>query len=192
MQPSIAQCGRKGRRATCLFSRGSSALRARRGSALRCTSRRYVRFFFGRVPRFPPPPSKGMLKEFFGTEQTRGNSTAETKELLSCEPERLGHATYLDDEAREVVLARRTCIEICLTSNLLCVLSLLRSSFSSERGHRVLADAKRCSNSRITTSSITLLGTTPSPSVYVFSYSCTLTSPFNSQVRSVLAHLTDR
>jgi adenosine deaminase len=46
----------------------------------------------------------------------------ETKELLSCEPERLGHATYLDEEAKEVVLARRTCIEICLTSNLLCVI----------------------------------------------------------------------
>ncbi len=30
-----------------------------------------------------------------------------------------------------------------------------------------MADAKRCSNSRITTSGITLLGTTPSPSVYV-------------------------
>jgi len=44
----------------------------------------------------------------------------ETKELLSCEPERLGHGTYLDEEAKEVVLARRTCIEICLTSNLLC------------------------------------------------------------------------
>ena len=119
-------------------------------------------------------------------EQTRGNSTAETKELLSCEPDRLGHATYLDEEAKEVVLARRTCIEICLTSNLLCVLSLLRSSVSSER---VLADAKRCSNSRITTFGITLLGTTPSPSVYVFSYSRILTCPFNSRVRSVLAHL---
>jgi adenosine deaminase len=46
----------------------------------------------------------------------------ETKELLSCEPERLGHGTYLDEEAKEVVLARRTCIEICLTSNLLCVI----------------------------------------------------------------------
>jgi len=53
-------------------------------------------------------------------------------ELLSCEPERLGHATYLDEEAKEVVLARRTCIEICLTSNLLCVFSLLRSPVSSE------------------------------------------------------------
>jgi len=53
--------------------------------------------------------------------QTRENSTAETKTLLSCEPERLGHATFLDEELKEVVLARRTCIEICLTSNLLCV-----------------------------------------------------------------------
>jgi adenosine deaminase len=56
-------------------------------------------------------------------EQIRGKSMAEeTKELLSCEPERLGHGTYLDEEAKEVVLARRTCIEICLTSNLLCVI----------------------------------------------------------------------
>jgi len=52
--------------------------------------------------------------------ESRKNSTAETKALLSCEPERLGHATFLDEEMREVVLARRTCIEICLTSNLLC------------------------------------------------------------------------
>lgn len=73
-------------------------------------------------------------------EQMRGKDSMaeekETKELLSCEPERLGHATYLDDEAKEVVLARRTCIEICLTSNLLCVIffsSLLLFIFSSER-----------------------------------------------------------
>jgi len=57
-------------------------------------------------------------------QQTRKNSTAETKALLSCEPERLGHATFLDEETKEVVLARRTCIEICLTSNLLCVIFL--------------------------------------------------------------------
>jgi adenosine deaminase len=88
----------------------------------------------------------------------------ETKELLSCEPERLGHGTYLDEEAKEVVLARRTCIEICLTSNLLCVIFLLGEF---ELSVRPMADAKRCSNSRITTSGITLLGTTPSPSVYV-------------------------
>lgn len=57
-------------------------------------------------------------------QQTWDNTTAETKTLLSCEPERLGHATFLDEEMREVVLARRTCIEICLTSNLLCVIFL--------------------------------------------------------------------
>ncbi|KAH9177081.1 adenosine deaminase-like protein [Lactarius sanguifluus] len=52
--------------------------------------------------------------------ETRGNSAAETVKLLSCEPQRLGHATFLDDQAKELVLARRTCIEICLTSNILC------------------------------------------------------------------------
>lgn len=59
--------------------------------------------------------------EELGPSQTKQNSAEETKALLSCEPERLGHATYLDDEAKELVLARRTCIEICLTSNLLSV-----------------------------------------------------------------------
>ncbi|KAH9005876.1 adenosine deaminase-like protein [Lactarius hatsudake] len=52
--------------------------------------------------------------------ETRENSAAETVKLLSCEPQRLGHATFLDDQAKELVLARRTCIEICLTSNILC------------------------------------------------------------------------
>ncbi|KAH9060745.1 adenosine deaminase-like protein [Lactarius vividus] len=52
--------------------------------------------------------------------ETRENSVAETVKLLSCEPHRLGHATFLDDQAKELVLARRTCIEICLTSNILC------------------------------------------------------------------------
>ncbi|KAI0307456.1 adenosine deaminase-like protein, partial [Multifurca ochricompacta] len=52
--------------------------------------------------------------------ETSENSAVETMQLLSCEPQRLGHATFLDDEAKELVLTRRTCIEICLTSNLLC------------------------------------------------------------------------
>ncbi|KAH9982116.1 adenosine deaminase-like protein [Lactifluus volemus] len=52
--------------------------------------------------------------------ETPQNSAAETKQLLSCEPHRLGHATHLDNESMELVLARRTCIEICLTSNVLC------------------------------------------------------------------------
>ena len=74
--------------------------------------------------------AKWFNKEFYfslGMEQKRGNSE-ETKELLSCEPERLGHATFLDEESKEVVLARRTCIEICLTSNLLCVIFISLSS----------------------------------------------------------------
>jgi len=52
--------------------------------------------------------------------ETKENSAAETMKLLSCEPQRLGHATFLDDQAKELVLARRMCIEICLTSNFLC------------------------------------------------------------------------
>ena len=43
--------------------------------------------------------------------------------LLSYKPDRLGHATFLDEEAKQVVLSNKTCIEICLTSNLLCVCS---------------------------------------------------------------------
>jgi hypothetical protein len=129
----------------------------------------------------------------------------ETKELLSCEPERLGHATFLDEEAKEVVLARRTCIEICLTSNLLCVILspsfLLREfecwMFVVAPPDIPLADANRCSDSRITTFGITLLGTTPSPSVYVLPFFHTFSRithfPFLSYVRSVLVHQpTDR
>jgi adenosine deaminase len=59
-------------------------------------------------------------------DEMEGDSLAEeTMELLSSEPERLGHATFLDAEAKEVVLKRRTCIEICLTSNLLCAILTL-------------------------------------------------------------------
>ncbi len=64
--------------------------------------------------------------------QTRENSAAETMKLLSCEPQRLGHATFLDDQAKELVLARRTCIEICLTSNILCVFPLRMWVLSSD------------------------------------------------------------
>jgi adenosine deaminase len=122
-----------------------------------------VTLHIAEVRHWPKVEQKGSNKDFM--EQKTGNSMAEeTRELLSCEPERLGHGTYLDEEAKEVVLARRTCIEICLTSNLLCVIFLLGEF---ELSVRPMADAKRCSNSRITTSGITLLGTTPSPSVYV-------------------------
>ncbi|KAH9927428.1 Metallo-dependent hydrolase [Epithele typhae] len=44
----------------------------------------------------------------------------ETLELLSFKPDRLGHATFLDAAAKRVVRAEATCVEICLSSNLVC------------------------------------------------------------------------
>jgi adenosine deaminase len=49
------------------------------------------------------------------------SSAAESTELLSFMPDRLGHATYLDDEAKKIVVHNNICIEICLSSNILCV-----------------------------------------------------------------------
>ena len=53
--------------------------------------------------------------------QTTANSPSETLQLLSFAPNRLGHATFLDDEAKTIVLRDNICIEICLSSNLLWV-----------------------------------------------------------------------
>ncbi|KAI0825269.1 Metallo-dependent hydrolase [Trametes gibbosa] len=44
----------------------------------------------------------------------------ETLRLLSYKPDRLGHATFLDDDAKKIVHTDEMCVEICLTSNLLC------------------------------------------------------------------------
>ncbi|KAI0327303.1 Metallo-dependent hydrolase [Cubamyces sp. BRFM 1775] len=44
----------------------------------------------------------------------------ETLQLLSFKPDRLGHATFLDDAAKRIVHTDEMCIEICLSSNLLC------------------------------------------------------------------------
>ncbi|CAK5266889.1 unnamed protein product [Mycena citricolor] len=52
--------------------------------------------------------------------ETEANSDAETMRLLSYLPNRLGHATFLNAEAREFVRKNDMCIEICLSSNLLC------------------------------------------------------------------------
>lgn len=51
--------------------------------------------------------------------QTAENTPEDTSKLLSFKPDRLGHATFLNDEAREFVLREKTAIEICLTSNFL-------------------------------------------------------------------------
>ncbi|KAH9920323.1 Metallo-dependent hydrolase [Fomitopsis serialis] len=44
----------------------------------------------------------------------------EIQQLLSYEPDRLGHATFLDETSKELVRNSSSCIEICLSSNLLC------------------------------------------------------------------------
>ncbi|KAA1468355.1 Metallo-dependent hydrolase [Dentipellis sp. KUC8613] len=52
--------------------------------------------------------------------ETDKNPSEETLELLACRPQRLGHATFLDAAAKAVVHSYEPCIELCLTSNLLC------------------------------------------------------------------------
>ncbi|OAD75759.1 hypothetical protein PHYBLDRAFT_154832 [Phycomyces blakesleeanus NRRL 1555(-)] len=45
---------------------------------------------------------------------------AESLELLSIQPNRLGHATFLTPERRENIYAGNIPVEICMTSNILC------------------------------------------------------------------------
>ncbi|KLO11539.1 Metallo-dependent hydrolase [Schizopora paradoxa] len=52
--------------------------------------------------------------------ETEKNTSEDTLQLLSFKPDRLGHATFLDDAAKKIVLEQGICIEICLTSNILC------------------------------------------------------------------------
>ncbi|TFK28646.1 adenosine deaminase-like protein [Coprinopsis marcescibilis] len=52
--------------------------------------------------------------------ETSDNTPEESRQLLSYRPNRLGHATFLDDEAIHTALGDNICIEICLSSNLLC------------------------------------------------------------------------
>ncbi|KAJ7366534.1 Metallo-dependent hydrolase [Mycena albidolilacea] len=52
--------------------------------------------------------------------ETTANTSADTLRLLGFQPDRLGHATFLDDTAKTLVLKNKSCIEICLSSNLLC------------------------------------------------------------------------
>jgi adenosine deaminase len=45
---------------------------------------------------------------------------AEAPTLLSIRPERLGHATVLDDFCRKTIYENEIPIELCMTSNILC------------------------------------------------------------------------
>ncbi|KIY52855.1 Metallo-dependent hydrolase [Fistulina hepatica ATCC 64428] len=51
--------------------------------------------------------------------ETEENTAEETLRLLSLRPDRLGHATFLNDDARRIVMDSNVCVEICLSSNLL-------------------------------------------------------------------------
>ncbi|KIY48020.1 Metallo-dependent hydrolase [Fistulina hepatica ATCC 64428] len=53
--------------------------------------------------------------------ETEENTAEETLRLLSLRPDRLGHATFLNDDARRIVMDSNVCVEICLSSNLLSV-----------------------------------------------------------------------
>ncbi|KAI0085684.1 Metallo-dependent hydrolase [Irpex rosettiformis] len=52
--------------------------------------------------------------------ETPDNSSEDTLQLLSYNPDRLGHATFLDGPARQAVFSSNAAVEICLSSNLLC------------------------------------------------------------------------
>ncbi|KAJ7060550.1 Metallo-dependent hydrolase [Mycena amicta] len=52
--------------------------------------------------------------------ETIENPADETLQLLSYSPQRLGHATFLDEAAKTIVRENKMCIEICLSSNILC------------------------------------------------------------------------
>lgn len=51
--------------------------------------------------------------------KTESNTSEETMQLLQMKPDRLGHATFLDESARKYVFDHKMAIEACLTSNLL-------------------------------------------------------------------------
>lgn len=51
--------------------------------------------------------------------QTPENTPEDTFKLLSFKPDRLGHATFLNDETQAILIRENMTIEICLTSNFL-------------------------------------------------------------------------
>jgi adenosine deaminase len=47
-------------------------------------------------------------------------NVSESSSLLSIQPDRLGHATFLDDYCRKTIYGQNIPVEICMTSNILC------------------------------------------------------------------------
>ncbi|KAH8827710.1 hypothetical protein DL96DRAFT_1815047 [Flagelloscypha sp. PMI_526] len=52
--------------------------------------------------------------------ETTENTAEDSSKLLSFQPDRLGHATFLNEEHRQHVGEKKCCVEMCLSSNLLC------------------------------------------------------------------------
>ncbi|CAL1696826.1 unnamed protein product [Somion occarium] len=52
--------------------------------------------------------------------ETKGSHVADTLQLLDFQPDRLGHATFLDAAQKDFVCNSKIGVEICLSSNLLC------------------------------------------------------------------------
>lgn len=71
------------------------------------------------LPAFKLAEESG-LKLTVHIAETTANTEQDVMTLLSANPSRLGHATFLHKEARELVLEKKMAIEICLSSNLLC------------------------------------------------------------------------
>jgi hypothetical protein len=70
--------------------------------------------------------------------QTDRNPVQETSDFLDVMPDRLGHATFLNEEARQRLIAGNIGVELCLTSNILFVL------FPFKRRHHFNIPAIRC------------------------------------------------
>jgi adenosine deaminase len=87
--------------------------------------------------------------------QIDGSGEEEALDLIGFKPDRLGHATFLQENAK-AILASRTddiCVELCLTSNLLYVLPS-RVNLTETNGSFI--EARPYPLSKTTTSDITL------------------------------------
>ncbi|KAJ4481039.1 adenosine deaminase-like protein [Lentinula aciculospora] len=73
--------------------------------------------------------------------ETTQNSASDTLQLLAYSPSRLGHATFLNEEAKEIVLKQSIAVELCLSSNIICKtvpsLSSHHIGYYLERNHPI-------------------------------------------------------
>ncbi|KAG8864887.1 hypothetical protein FRB96_003473 [Tulasnella sp. 330] len=72
------------------------------------------------LPVFKEVRSHGLGLTLHIAEIMSADVTPDTDILLSAEPSRLGHATFLTIQQVQMILKNKIPIEICLTSNLLC------------------------------------------------------------------------